>query len=155
MKALSLTNPWAWLVTREPTIALPRKDIENRTWNTKFRGEFLIHAAKGMTRSDYDDAVSFVRSRLGYEAARTIPPHTDLMRGGFVGRARLVDVIVPCNPPEYVGDSCSCNRTWHMGNQFGYVLTDVVALPFVAYSGLQRFFNVADDALPPEYRSVR
>lgn len=39
-KALSVKQPWAEL------IALGIKDIENRTWKTKFRGRVYIHASK-------------------------------------------------------------------------------------------------------------
>lgn len=38
-KAITIKNPWAWL------IANGIKDIENRTWRTKFRGTVLIHSA--------------------------------------------------------------------------------------------------------------
>ncbi|WP_316778344.1 ASCH domain-containing protein [Pedobacter antarcticus] len=38
MKALSIKQPWATL------IAHGIKDIENRTWRTKFRGRIYIHA---------------------------------------------------------------------------------------------------------------
>jgi ASC-1-like (ASCH) protein len=37
---LSLRQPYAELV------AVGRKTIETRTWNTNFRGKFLIHASK-------------------------------------------------------------------------------------------------------------
>lgn len=40
MKALTIKNPWALL------IAHGIKDIENRTWRTKYRGRIYIHAAK-------------------------------------------------------------------------------------------------------------
>ncbi len=39
MKALSIIQPWASL------IATGIKDVENRTWRTNYRGEFLIHAS--------------------------------------------------------------------------------------------------------------
>jgi hypothetical protein len=39
-KCLSLKQQYAEL------LATGRKTIELRTWNTKFRGEFLIHASK-------------------------------------------------------------------------------------------------------------
>jgi hypothetical protein len=39
MKALSIKQPWASL------IAHGIKDIENRTWKTKFRGRIYIHAS--------------------------------------------------------------------------------------------------------------
>lgn len=38
MKALSILQPWAWLIVEG------YKDVENRTWKTGFRGKFLIHA---------------------------------------------------------------------------------------------------------------
>ena len=40
MKALSLRQPWASL------IIYGGKDIENRRWETKYRGPLLIHASK-------------------------------------------------------------------------------------------------------------
>lgn len=42
MKALSLTQPYATLVS------LGAKRIETRSWATSYRGRLLIHAAKGM-----------------------------------------------------------------------------------------------------------
>lgn len=42
MKALSIKQPWAYL------IAAGFKDIENRSWKTNYRGKFLIHASKNI-----------------------------------------------------------------------------------------------------------
>jgi len=42
MKALTIKNPWALL------IAAGIKDIENRTWRTKFRGRTYIHAGQSL-----------------------------------------------------------------------------------------------------------
>jgi hypothetical protein len=47
VKALSIRQPWAWLIVNG------QKDIENRCWKTHFRGKIYVHAAKGMTRGDY------------------------------------------------------------------------------------------------------
>ncbi|MCP4687042.1 MAG: ASCH domain-containing protein, partial [Desulfobacterales bacterium] len=52
MKALSIRQPWAWL------IANGYKDIENRSWRTSFRGEFLIHAGKKFDGAGWDWAVA-------------------------------------------------------------------------------------------------
>lgn len=41
MKVLTLTQPWATLV------AIGAKRIETRSWNTNYRGQLAIHAAKG------------------------------------------------------------------------------------------------------------
>jgi len=38
MKCLSVSQPYADLIVKG------KKTIELRTWNTKFRGEFLVHA---------------------------------------------------------------------------------------------------------------
>ncbi len=40
MKAISVKQPWASLIVSG------LKDVENRTWPTKFRGRILIHASK-------------------------------------------------------------------------------------------------------------
>ena len=44
MKALTLTQPWASLV------ACGAKQIETRSWSTKYRGPLAIHAAKGFPK---------------------------------------------------------------------------------------------------------
>jgi hypothetical protein len=38
MKALTVKQPWAW------AIIFGGKDIENRSWRTRYRGPLLIHA---------------------------------------------------------------------------------------------------------------
>ena len=40
------------------------KDIENRCWPTKFRGRILIHAAKGCTRDELEDALDFAKAAV-------------------------------------------------------------------------------------------
>ena len=47
MKALSIKQPWASLVCT-PSLDNPLlgiKDIENRTWTTKYRGTIYVHAS--------------------------------------------------------------------------------------------------------------
>jgi hypothetical protein len=43
MKAITVRQPWAWAIINAG------KDIENRTWNTNFRGRVAIRAGMGMT----------------------------------------------------------------------------------------------------------
>lgn len=59
MKALSIRQPWAWLIVNG------FKDIENRSWDTKYRGLVLIHASKGMTKDQY---------RACREICNSLPP---------------------------------------------------------------------------------
>jgi hypothetical protein len=40
MKILSVRQPWAALIVSG------HKDIENRTWSTRYRGPVLIHASQ-------------------------------------------------------------------------------------------------------------
>ena len=51
MKCLSVCQPFAELIIQG------KKTIELRKWNTKFRGEFLVHAAKNILEQDckFDD----------------------------------------------------------------------------------------------------
>lgn len=136
MKALSIRQPWAWL------IAQGYKDIENRTWPTRFRGRVLIHASKGMTRVEYEDVAEFVRDinrtnlveRNGVQPI-VLPAFDQLKRGGIVGVATVDGCVAP-------GDRTS---TWHMDDRYGFHLFDAKPLPFVECKGALNFFTV-----PPE-----
>lgn len=48
MKVISLLQPWATLVV------IGAKQIETRSWNTKHRGDLLIHASKKMSQEQID-----------------------------------------------------------------------------------------------------
>ncbi|MDQ1139439.1 ASCH domain-containing protein [Pedobacter agri] len=60
MKALSIKQPWASL------IASGIKDIENRTWATKYRGRIYIHASGKPAGIE-------LQTILNYEQAKAIP----------------------------------------------------------------------------------
>lgn len=63
------------------------KAIENRTWNTDLRGQFMVHVSKTI------DMRADALARRQMEATRPlikIPPLGDLPRGGLVGTAELV-----------------------------------------------------------------
>lgn len=129
MKALSLTQPWAWLVCHGG------KDIENRVWNTKLRGRFLIHASKRMTDDDWMSAYYFAKDVGGLALANSIPGYDAMVRGGIVGVAELVDVVPPTATPEL---------PWHMSGQYGFVLRNVRPLPFQACSGALGFWRAPE-----------
>lgn len=108
MKALSIKQPWAWLIVRPDLnthekrsmahILGELKDVENRTWRTKFRGRFLVHASKGMTRSEYSFAW-----QLAKEIGVTVPPFEQLQRGGIIGSVELFDSVDSSDSPWYMG----------------------------------------------------
>lgn len=117
---LSIRQPWAWLIVNG------HKDIENRGWPTNRIGKILIHAGKGMTRDEYDDARD-VADDLGV----AIPKFGDLERGGIVGRATISGCVDRSRSPWFFGP-------------YGFVLVDAAPLPFVQCRGQLGFFR-------PEY----
>ena len=64
MKALTLTQPWATLM------ALRAKTIETRSWWTSYRGELVIHAAKGFPKwaREICDEPEFAEALSGWDA---------------------------------------------------------------------------------------
>jgi hypothetical protein len=120
MLTLSIRQPWAWLIVNG------WKDIENRTWPTKLRGAFLVHAGKGMTHDDYDEArflVMHIRGNLD-----GFPGFGELLRGGIVGQASIVDCV---------GDSPS---PWFFGPH-GFVLKYARVIPFIPSKGQLGFYD--------------
>lgn len=118
--ALSIRQPWAWLILNAG------KDIENRTWSTRFRGEFLIHAAKGCTRKEYRAAIEDWVYLFDVPDCR-VPAFDSLQFGGIIGVAKLADCVQ------------ESDSEWFFG-PFGFVLRDVKPLPFTPCKGALGFF---------------
>lgn len=114
MKTLSIKQPWSWLIVHGG------KDIENRTWNTKFRGEFLVHASKTIDWASYNRLIF-----LGVK----VPQPENFKRGGIIGKVELIDVVD------------HSDSIWFEG-PVGFVLKNPVALPFKACKGQLGFFDL-------------
>lgn len=93
LPALSIRQPWAWLV------ASGFKSYENRDWaaknpGRKFRGRFLIHAATGGSQDDYLFDVAAAQ-RCYRDMTRggeiEIPPRIIMPRGCLIGVATITD----------------------------------------------------------------
>lgn len=130
MKALSIRQPWAWL------IAAGHKDIENRTWRTSYRGPLLIHASQGMTMREYEETDAFLAFTHQIKHIR-LPDPKELERGGIVGVADLVAVDPPSNRKS----------PWHMEGCYGLYLRNARPLPFIPYKGQLSIFDVPDNIL--------
>lgn len=123
MIALSIRQPWAWLIVNG------HKPVENRTWSTNRRGRLLIHAGQVMTRADYEACTIFI---AGDDRIRhvldVLPPADALDRGGIVGVAHLV----------------ACRRVhespW-FGGPYGFELAEAKPVPFQACKGKLSFFE--------------
>ena len=136
MKAISIRQPWASLIIKAG------KDIENRSWSTRFRGRVLVHAAKGMTHDEHEDAIHFAVSAIkadpknaGGGKIRTLREmgfaFEDLQRGGIIGSVEIVDCVADSASPWFVGE-------------YGFVLRNPMPLPFVPFKGQLGFFDAPD-----------
>lgn len=119
--ALSIRQPWAWLILNAG------KNIENRTWPTRFRGWFFIHAAKGMTQEEYYSVKIWLPTIGRSAAAAHLPDFKQLERGGIVGMAKLGNCVIGSDSPWFCGP-------------YGFVLDEVKPLPFRACKGALGFF---------------
>jgi len=131
VKALSIRQPWAWAILHAG------KDIENRVWkdytrDAKFRGDFLVHASSGMTKREYEEFVWLVDRDIKLPPDLIIPAFDALLRGGFVGRARVTDAVRRSASPWFFGP-------------LGLVLADAKPGPFTPFKGMLGFFDVPDE----------
>lgn len=131
-KALSVRQPWAWAIIHAG------KDIENRSWQAvnhglRVRGRIAIHAAKGMTREEYEDAAEFM-SEIGIAC----PQPADLLRGGIIGSAKVSDVV------------SQSESKWFFGPR-GLVLRDPTPCAFIPAVGALGYFDwqEADPSIVP------
>ncbi len=117
MKALSLKQPFAELIIQG------RKKIELRKWNTKFRGEFLIHASK---KPDED-----AMKKFGFE---------NLSCGVIIGKVNLIDVKKYEDKKEHEKD-----RNLHLASDFwgnyGFILKDAQRIHEIPCKGNLGFWN--------------
>ncbi len=122
MKALSLKQPYAELVVSG------RKSIELRKWNTKFRGEFFIHASKT------PDAESM--RLFGFEK---------LPLGGIVGKAAIINVKHYKNKDEFSQDARLhlASSTW---GDYGFVLRKAIRVPFKPCKGKLNFWDFDEES---------
>jgi len=110
MKCLSLKQPFADL------LALGEKTVELRKWNTKFRGEFLIHASKNI---DVDAC-----ERLDIEINK-------LSIGAIIGSAFLYDVRVYSNKEDFNRDKqkyFSIISKYSDGYKYGFLIRNAKCL---------------------------
>lgn len=123
MKALSVRQPWAWLIVNG------FKDIENRSWNTKHRGPVLIHASsKRPTVAEVQIARAILRQTHGNAAATFMPSADNFSLGGFVGVATIT------------GTCQSSSSPWFFG-PVGYQLKDAKPVRFYPFRGRLSFFE--------------
>ena len=125
MKALSIKQPWAELILQG------RKTIEIRSWNTRYRGYFLIHASK---KPDTE-----AMRKFGFDLE-------ELLYGYILGYAKLSDVIIYSSEKEFIKD-----RDKHLSLHgktkypvYGFILKNVHKIEPIRYKGKLGFFEVPE-----------
>ncbi len=123
MKALSMKQPVPELILEK------KKTIELRTWNTKFRGKFYIHASNGFFES-WMERFNFDKNKI--------------TKGAIVGTAEIVSVKQYNNIKEFESD-----KEKHLGEKpkklpmYGYLLSNPQRLEKpIQYKGQLNFFDV-------------
>lgn len=131
---LSVRQPWAWAIIT-PGVG---KDIENRTWPTKVRGRVAIHASKGCTVDEYNDAIDFLlaagvrKTHIG-AAGIAAGEYANLVRGAILGTVEIVDCVTSSTSPWFVGT-------------YGFVLRDPKPLAVsIPWTGMLGFRELPDD----------
>lgn len=121
MKALSINQPWAW------SIVNGHKPLENRDWDTKYRGYFLVHAGKRIDHSAYE----FLND-MGI-----FPPGPDeIETGGIVGHAMLINTV-------HIRDKhllTENDRPWFFG-EYGFMLDNSWPCELKPCKGALGFFT--------------
>jgi hypothetical protein len=116
MKVIVIRQPWAWLIVRG------FKDIENRTWATRYRGPLFIQA------SAHRPSAREMRDFREYARKRGVILPEEFEFGGIVGSARL--------------DRCvrKSRSKWFIG-PVGWVLSKPKRLPFTPLKGRLGLFD--------------
>jgi hypothetical protein len=107
VKIISIRQPWASLIVSGV------KDVENRTWSTRYRGPVLIHASRTVDEISDDE----FQVRFGMPLPAASP------RGGVVGVAEIVDCVTE-HPSR-----------WYAPGHFAFVLRNARAVPFTPWRG--------------------
>lgn len=138
MKALTLTQPWATLV------AISAKRIETRSWQTPYRGELAIHAAKGFPKwaketcgeALFHEALYAAGYDIGLRSSEILPIGcviatcqlvackfiTSAMSPGTPEEVSRRSTMLPPPEPERSFGDYECGR-------FAWILEDIKQLP--------------------------
>lgn len=133
MKALSINQPWAWLIVNG------HKTVENRNWDTSYRGWFLIHAGKKIDHDAYE--LFEYGGELDHFDFINIPSPSVIETGGIVGKARLINTV-------HIRDKNLVSRTdqpWFFG-EYGFMLDSAEPCELKPCKGALGFFT-------PDYNS--
>jgi hypothetical protein len=122
MRCLSVSQPYADLIIEG------RKTIELRTWNTKFRGEFLVHVPLKVNKQ--------ASKRMGIN-------EKNLKTGVIIGKVEIYDVKVYNSLDELKSDyKKHFAGKEYLNHRYGFLLRNPQALRVpILYKGSLGFFE--------------
>ena len=101
MKCLSVCHPFAELIVQG------KKTIELRKWNTKFRGEFLVHAPQ----------------KIRLDECKRLKIQSEMTVGAIIGKVELIGVREYENTAQIKIDSKKhLASNDESGNKYGFIL---------------------------------
>jgi hypothetical protein len=112
-KALSIRQPWAWPIVEG------FKDVENRSWSTRYRGPLFIHAG---LKEDHLGWLALDRMGIDFPC--------EVEHGGIIEVVELVDCVKGHRSP------------WAMDDCYHWLLKKPRSLPFLPMPGRLRIFDV-------------
>lgn len=120
MKALSVKQPWALAICHG-------KDVENRTWETGYRGPVAIHASKAFDNVT-DDTLAWIARETGLSSAEA---HDRDHRGAVVAVAEVIGCHINCGYEGHVfpGVPPIMCSPWAVEGQWHWELDNVRVLP--------------------------
>ena len=123
MKALTIRQPWA------NAIIYLGKDVENRSWPTRFRGPVLVHAGMLWGPSERAHLAGVRRIAGDFDW-----PETPLL-GGIIGVVDIIDCVQKMDSPWFSGP-------------YGFVLKNPRPLEFEPMPGALNFFEATHPSFP-------
>ena len=111
-RALTIKQPWA------DAIFMYGKDVENRSWNTNYRGRIWVHAAKHAHDAEQIKA-AIAADAAPREMTHVLCASTERPTQRIIGSVELYDVVI---------DSVSA---WAQSGKFHFLFRDQLALESV------------------------
>jgi hypothetical protein len=128
MMTLSIRQPWAWAIFNG-------KDVENRTWATKYRGDLLIHASLTLDVPGY--RWMFNRQWLLDERLYDIlqDRQNKFTMGAIIGKVTMTGCVI------------HSSSKWFFG-PYGFVFENPVLFKNpIPYRGALKLFDVPDELI--------
>lgn len=105
-KALTLKQPWAWAIFN------CGKNIENRIWDTSYRGRLFIHAGRAYDHS----GAAWIAEKFGVE----VPGPGNLPSGAIVGWVELGSISQESFKPNLFSWAIEDHYHWHLKRPYQF-----------------------------------